>query len=158
MADIKSQKERSRNMSAIRSKDTKPEMYIRKMLFKNGFRYRITPAYVPGHPDIYLGKYHLAIYINGCFWHRHEGCKYSYMPKSRVEFWKEKFAANIMRDQRVRELLVQQNYRCLVIWECAIKQSQKKAWSEESLLDAVRSFVFSNEAYGEISTDSILPS
>ena len=87
--DIKSAEDRSRNMAAIRSKDTKPEIFFRKLLFANGFRYRKNVNYVPGHPDLYLAKYHTAIFVHGCFWHRHKGCKYAYMPKSRQEFWND---------------------------------------------------------------------
>ena len=82
--DIKSPEERSKNMSAIRSRDTKPEVYFRKLLFAQGYRYRLNAKTVPGHPDIYLKKYNTAIFVHGCFWHRHPGCKYTYMPKSRV--------------------------------------------------------------------------
>ncbi len=90
MADIVSPEKRSQNMSAIRSKNTKPEVYLRKLLFAQGYRYRIADKSVPGHPDIFLRKYNTAIFVNGCFWHRHPGCKYAYTPKSRVEFWQKK--------------------------------------------------------------------
>lgn len=82
MTDIKSPEERSRNMAAIRSKDTKPEVYLRKLLFAQGYRYRKNYKKIPGHPDIYLPKYRTAIFVHGCFWHRHQGCKYAYMPKA----------------------------------------------------------------------------
>ena len=91
MADIVSPERRSKNMSAIRSKDTKPEIYLRKLLFAEGYRYRIAEKSIPGHPDMFLRKYNTAIFVHGCFWHRHQGCKYAYMPKSRVEFWQKKF-------------------------------------------------------------------
>lgn len=156
MTDIKSVEERSRNMAAIKSKNTKPEVYIRKELFSRGFRYRIAPLSVPGHPDIYLGKYRLAVYVNGCFWHRHEGCKYAYLPKSKVDFWKKKFDTNILRDQNVREELQKQGFRHLIIWECAIRQAQKKTYSKESLIDTVINFIISDETYGEISIDCVL--
>ena len=81
MADIKSPEDRSRNMAAIRNKDTKPEIYLRNLLFAEGYRYRKNYAKIPGHPDIYLPKYKTAIFVHGCFWHRHQGCKYAYMPK-----------------------------------------------------------------------------
>ena len=93
MADIKSPEERSRNMRAIRSKDTKPEVYLRKLLFAQGLRYRKNVSQIPGHPDMYLAKYRTGIFVHGRFWHRHEGCKYAYMPKSRTEFWQKKFIA-----------------------------------------------------------------
>ncbi len=103
--DIKSPGERSKNMAAIRSKDTKPEVYFRKLLFAQGYRYSLNSGRVPGHPDIYLRKYNTAIFIHGCFWHRHEGCRYTYMPKSRIEFWQKKFDTNVRRDYVVRNEL-----------------------------------------------------
>ena len=102
MADIVSPEKRSQNMSAIRSKDTKPEVYLRKLLFAQGYRYRIADKSVPGHPDIFLRKYNTAIFVNGCFWHRHPDCKYAYTPKSRVEFWQKKFDDNVQRDAVVK--------------------------------------------------------
>lgn len=91
--DIVTSEQRSKNMSAIHSKNTRPEIYFRKLLFAEGYRYSLNAKNIPGHPDIYLRKYNTAIFINGCFWHRHEGCKYAYLPKSRVEFWQKKFVA-----------------------------------------------------------------
>lgn len=121
--DILTPAERSKNMAAIRGKDTKPELYIRKLLFSKGYRYRIGSSAVEGHPDIYLSKYKTAVFIHGCFWHRHIGCKYAYMPKSRIEFWTKKFKANIQRDKTVRLLLEQSRIKNLIIWECTIKQT-----------------------------------
>ena len=106
MADIVSTEKRSQNMSAIRSKNTKPEVYLRKLLFAQGYRYRIADKSVPGHPDIFLRKYNTAIFVNGCFWHRHPGCKYAYTPKSRVEFWQKKFDDNVRRDSAVKAELL----------------------------------------------------
>lgn len=103
--DIKSPEERSKNMAAIHSKNTKPEIYLRKLLFARGYRYGVNSKSVPGHPDIYMKKYNTAIFVHGCFWHRHEGCKYAYMPQSRVEFWLKKFEANVKRDELVRKEL-----------------------------------------------------
>ena len=116
MADIVSPEQRSKNMAAIRSKDTKPEIYLRKLLFSQGFRYRIAAKNIPGHPDIFLRKYNTAIFVHGCFWHRHKGCKYAYTPKSRVEFWQKKFADNIRRDAVVRNELHDKNIKCLIVW------------------------------------------
>ena len=92
--DIKSPEERSKNMAAIHSKNTKPEIYFRKLLFARGYRYSLNSKNIPGHPDVYLRKYNTAIFVHGCFWHRHNGCKYAYMPKSREDFWAEKFETN----------------------------------------------------------------
>lgn len=156
MTDIKSPEDRSRNMAAIRSRDTKPEIYLRKVLFAKGYRYRIASSTIPGHPDIYMAKYNLAIFIHGCFWHRHAGCKYSYIPKSRIEFWNKKFENNIKRDNAVREQLASRNIRCLIVWECAIKQAKKKSWSENSLFEAVIRFIHSEKGYREISMEDIL--
>lgn len=127
MADTISPERRSRNMSAIKSKDTKPEVYLRKLLYHQGFRYRKNYSGVFGHPDIYLPKYKVAIFVHGCYWHRHSGCRYAYMPKSRVEFWQKKFDDNVRRDNLVRETLESQGIRCLVVWECTIKKMQKSS-------------------------------
>ena len=125
MADIVSPEKRSQNMSAIRSKNTKPEVYLRKLLFAQGYRYRIAGKSVPGHPDIFLRKYNTAIFVNGCFWHRHPGCKYAYTPKSRVEFWQKKFDDNVRRDSAVKAELLEHGIKCLIVWECTIKRMQK---------------------------------
>ena len=113
--DIKSSEERSKNMAAIHSKNTKPEIYLRKLLFARGYRYGVNSKSVPGHPDIYMRKYNTAIFVHGCFWHRHEGCKYAYMPKSRVEFWQKKFDANIKRDECVRKELMRKKVKVVRI-------------------------------------------
>lgn len=115
--DIITAEQRSRNMAAIRSGNTRPELYLRKLLFSMGYRYRINSKKVSGHPDIYLRKYNTAVFIHGCFWHRHEGCKYSYMPKSRIEFWQKKFEMNMRRDCVVKAELKDADVKCLVIWE-----------------------------------------
>ena len=117
MADIKSPEERSRNMAKIRSRDTKPEDYVRKLLFGQGYRYRKNVSGIPGHPDAWLPKYNTALFVHGCFWHRHAGCRYAYTPKSRVDFWTDKFRKNTARDAAVREQLAAGGIRVLVIWE-----------------------------------------
>jgi DNA mismatch endonuclease (patch repair protein) len=116
---------RSKNMSKIRSTDTKPEKYIRLLLFHLGFRYRINYKKVIGKPDIYINRYKVAIFINGCFWHRHNGCKYTYNPKTNVEFWNEKFKKNVERDRKVYNTLSSQGIKILVIWECTIEKMMK---------------------------------
>ena len=127
MADTLSPEERSRNMAAIKSRDTKPEVYLRKLLFAKGYRYRIADKNIPGHPDIFLRKYNTAIFVHGCFWHRHPGCKYAYTPKSRVEFWQKKFDDNVRRDTVVTKELQQQGIKQLIIWECTINSMKRNA-------------------------------
>ena len=148
--DNKSAEDRSRNMAAIRSKDTKPEIFFRKLLFANGFRYRKNVKYVPGHPDLYLAKYHTAIFVHGCFWHRHKGCKYAYMPKSRQEFWNEKFEKNIKRDGEVLRQLSEKKVKCLIVWECTIrKMIRSEAYLKERML-IVLDFLNSTSLFNEI--------
>lgn len=148
--DIKSPEERSRNMAAIRSKDTKPEIYFRKLLFAQGYRYSLNSKKIPGHPDIYLRKYNTAIFIHGCFWHRHSGCKYAYMPKSRVEFWQKKFEANVKRDYIVRMELQDKGIKCLIVWECTVKKLMKDRDLCEKYLETLKSFFGSKELRLEI--------
>jgi DNA mismatch endonuclease vsr len=150
MADIVSPKKRSQNMSAIRSKDTKPEVYLRKLLFAQGYRYRIADKSVPGHPDIFLRKYNTAIFVNGCFWHRHPGCKYAYTPKSRVEFWQKKFDDNVRRDSAVKAELLEHGIKLLTVWECAIRRMQRDKIEEERALTKIILFIKSNEKNAEI--------
>lgn len=121
MADVHDKATRSFNMSRIRSKDTKPEILIRKFLFQNGFRYRLHDAKLPGKPDIVLPKYKTVIFINGCFWHGHENCKYFKLPKTRTEWWQAKIERNIINDKEKHTLLQQAGYKVIVIWECDIK-------------------------------------
>lgn len=141
MADIKSPEQRSQNMAKIRSKDTKPEEYIRHLLFSRGYRYRKNVAKVPGHPDAWLPKYNVALFVHGCFWHRHPGCKYAYTPKSRVEFWNKKFENNIARDIVVRNQLQAQGIRTLVIWECTVKKMLRDEPYESKVLSEVEQFL-----------------
>lgn len=150
MADIKSTEERSRNMAAIKGKNTKPEVYLRKLLFARGFRYRTNSSKVPGHPDIWLRKYNTAIYVNGCFWHRHAGCKFAYMPKSRTEFWKTKFERNVLRDQEVKRRLEADGIKCVVIWECSIKKMAKQDDYRDECVCRIEKFFYSESMYEEI--------
>ena len=150
MADIVSPEQRSRNMSAIRSKDTKPEVYFRKLLFAEGFRYRIQEKTVPGKPDLFLRKYNVAIFVNGCFWHRHKDCKYAYMPKSRIEFWEKKFSDNLRRDATVKEKLQDQGIRQLIIWECTIKSMKRNDAVRLQIIDEVKAFLREESQYLEL--------
>ena len=150
MADIKSPEERSRNMAKIRSKDTKPEIWLRKKLFERGYRYRKNVSNVPGHPDAWLAKYNSALFVHGCFWHRHNGCKYSYTPKSRVDFWTEKFQKNVRRDEQVRAELAEKSVKMLIVWECTVKRMMKDAAAAKEVLDQIEDFLKSDETWREI--------
>lgn len=122
--DVHDKKTRSYNMSMIKGKNTKPEELVRKYLFSRGFRYRKNDKRLPGSPDIVLPKYKTVIFVNGCFWHGHAGCRYFVWPKSNQEFWQKKISDNIQRDLKKRHLLESQGWRVLVIWECELKKDR----------------------------------
>jgi len=113
-------------MSKIGSKNTKPEMLVRRFLFSHGYRYRLNAGKLPGRPDIVLPKYRTAIFVNGCFWHGHKGCKYYTVPKTNREFWIDKVAKNHERDLRVIEQLESLNWNVITVWECELKKSDMK--------------------------------
>jgi DNA mismatch endonuclease (patch repair protein) len=113
--------ERSRQMSLVRSKDTKPELFIRKLLFSMKFRYRLHAKDLPGKPDLVFRSQKKAIFIHGCFWHRHTGCSKATTPSSRTEYWLPKFARNVERDQETLEKLHAMGWQALVVWECELK-------------------------------------
>lgn len=119
--DTVDQGTRSRMMSGIRGQNTGPEIFIRKMLFAEGFRFRIHRKDLPGRPDIVLPRYHAAIQVNGCFWHGHSDCHLYRLPKSRSDFWHKKISSNIERDRRNLKELCNLGWRTLVVWECAMK-------------------------------------
>ena len=137
-------------MSAIRSIDTKPEVYVRKKLHSFGLRYRKYSSKLCGRPDLFFAKYNTAVFVNGCFWHRHEGCKFAYIPKSNINFWMEKFSQTIERDQVVHKELFCQNVKCLIIWECTIKRMMKDPSYENQIILNVLSFLRNGDAYLEI--------
>ena len=110
--------ERSRMMSRIRAKNTKPERIVRSLLHRMGYRFRIHCAALPGKPDIVLAKHRTVIFVHGCFWHRHEGCKYAYTPKSRLRFWSRKFSRNVERHIEVQQELEGLGWRVFLVWEC----------------------------------------
>lgn len=114
---------RSWNMSRIRGKDTHPEKAMRSLLHAEGYRFRLSDKILPGKPDIVLPKYRAAIFVHGCFWHRHPGCKYAYTPKSRLDFWNKKFEENVTRDNNNLALLQQKGWLPIVVWECEIKRT-----------------------------------
>ena len=123
MNDKLTPEKRSWNMSRIKGKDTKIEVEVRKYLFSKGYRFRKNDKRYPGKPDIVLPKYHVAIFVHGCFWHRHEGCKDATTPKTRTEFWLEKFDKNVKNDQIKQEKLRELGWKVIVIWECELKRS-----------------------------------
>ena len=123
MADNHSPQMRSYNMSRIRSKDTKPEELVRKYLFSRGLRYRKNDKRYPGKPDMVFPKYKTAVFINGCFWHSHQGCSDFVMPKSRVGYWQEKLGRNKQRDSAHISALETQGWRVITVWECELKKA-----------------------------------
>lgn len=150
MTDIKTPAERSKNMAAIKSKNTRPEFFFRKLLFAQGLRYRTNYARIEGHPDIYLPKWKTAIFVHGCFWHRHKKCKFAYQPKSNVAFWNLKFEKNIKRDKAVQEVLYGQKINCLIVWECTIKQMKRDPIFSELIIEKTKEFICGREMYLEL--------
>ncbi|WP_265587965.1 very short patch repair endonuclease [Sphingomicrobium arenosum] len=109
---------RSRLMARVRSRNTKPELRVRQALHALGYRFRLHRRDLPGTPDIVLPRYRTAIFVHGCFWHRHEGCRKTTMPKTRASYWRDKFAANVARDRRKQDALEHAGWRCVTVWEC----------------------------------------
>lgn len=122
MADIFSKSKRSEIMSNISAKNTKPEIILRKALFAKGYRYRINYKKLPGKPDIVLSKHKTVIFVNGCFWHGHSQCKDAHLPKTNIEFWKNKIESNVERDKRNIQQLEELGWNVILIWECEIKK------------------------------------
>ena len=142
MADIKSKEARSANMAKIHSKNTRPEMYIRSALFKRNLRFRVNYKAIEGNPDIYFTKAKAAIFVNGFYWHRHDGCKYAYIPKSNTDFWLAKFEANIKRDSIVHETLKGSGIRVLVVWECTVKKMKNDVELHSKILSQIEDFIY----------------
>ena len=126
MSDIHTSQQRHANMAAIHSKDTKPEMVVRRYLWGLGFRYRLNHPRLPGKPDIVMRKYRTCIFVNGCFWHGHEGCKYYTIPKTNTEFWINKVRRNKERDLRVQRELASMGWHSIIIWECELKPPKRE--------------------------------
>lgn len=124
MADKLTSEQRSWNMRQIKSKDTQIEIAVRRWLFARGFRFRKNDQRYPGKPDIVLPKYNTVIFINGCFWHRHENCKLATTPKTRTEFWLEKFERNIENDKSHRQQLESMGWKVITLWECELKKDK----------------------------------
>lgn len=122
-------------MAGIRGSDTSPEMKVRRLLHRHGFRYRLHQKSLPGRPDLVLPRYRVCIFVHGCFWHRHPGCRYASTPKTRPEFWQTKFDQNVTRDTRIKAELLASDWRVIELWECGIRGPESgMAW----LLEAIR--------------------
>ncbi|NHA14141.1 very short patch repair endonuclease [Thioalkalivibrio sp. XN279] len=121
MTDVFTTKKRSEVMSLIRAKNTKPEKIVRSYLHRAGFRFRLHNKKLPGTPDLWLPKFNAAVFVNGCYWHRHRGCKLAYTPKQNRSFWEAKFSANVLRDEQNKSALLDRGIRILIIWECALR-------------------------------------
>lgn len=126
MTDVHSKEVRSYNMSKIRSRDTKPELIVRRFLFSKGFRYRLHRKDLPGKPDIVLPKYKTVIFVHGCFWHGHDGCKYFVVPKTRTEWWLEKINRNKALDKIHYDNLKMEGWKIITIFECELKNNTKE--------------------------------
>lgn len=135
MADVHDKKTRSYNMSQIRGKNTKPELLVRKFLFSVGYRYSLHSKLLPGKPDIVLPKYKTAIFINGCFWHGHEGCKYYVIPKTNTDWWLRKINRNIALDDSALRELKKQGWKTIVVFECNLKGNKKEKSLSKILIE-----------------------
>lgn len=146
MTDILSVEARSRHMAKIRGSDTKPEIDFRRALHSAGFRYRLHDPHLPGRPDVILKKYRAAVFVHGCFWHRHARCRLAYQPRSRVRFWTDKFDSNRRRDRRQVRALRNQGWRVLVVWECVLRADTER---QRSMKEVV-AWLKSDQPVGEI--------
>lgn len=134
MVDIVDQQTRSRMMSGIRGKNTKPELALRRALHARGFRFRLHFGKVHGRPDLVLAKHRAVVFVHGCFWHRHQGCRLTTTPSTRPDFWQAKFDANVARDSAVREMLLNDGWRVATIWECALRKPSHVELVTENLV------------------------
>ena len=147
MADIVDAQTRSRMMSGIRGRNTRPELALRRALHHAGLRYRLHVRTLPGKPDLVFPRFKAVVFVHGCFWHQHAGCRYSTFPATRPDFWREKFRQNESRDQRVKEHLRNEGWRIGTVWECAIRRGneQELAAEVESWLEKGGAFLESPE-------------
>lgn len=149
MADIVDKQTRSRMMAGIKGKDTKPELVLRRALHARGFRYRLHSKNLPGRPDLVFPKHHAIVFVHGCFWHRHEGCRYTTSPSTRQEFWQAKFTANVARDEAVRDKLLEDGWRIATVWECALRKPDQM----NVTTDLLSAWLRSNELQLQIGDD-----
>ena len=147
--DTLTSEQRSRNMAAIKGKDTKPEMIVRKYLFSRGLRFRVQVRKLPGNPDIVLPKYKTVIFVNGCFWHGHEGCKYFRLPKSNVEFWKEKIERNIARDRESTQALFNLGWKVIRVWECELRNKVNREDTLNKIYNSIISYGINGYSFEE---------
>lgn len=146
MSDIVTPQQRSKMMAKIRGKNTQPEIKIRQLLFSHGLRFRLHRRDLPGTPDIVMKGIGVAIFVHGCFWHQHVGCKFATRPSSNIDFWTHKLKANTLRDARAIEALTAAGWRTLIVWECATREP----CSNEVLYDAIRDWIDGGNSIGEI--------
>lgn len=137
-------------MSGIGGRNTKPEIVVRKALFAAGFRFRLHGKDLPGRPDVVLPRRRIAVFVHGCFWHAHPGCRYAKIPATRRNFWEGKLAANVERDRRVRDSLLSAGWRVLVVWECATRSSEVRVL----LPDLLARWIEGPEISGEFDSGS----
>ena len=133
MADKVDTQTRSRMMASIKGKDTRPELVLRRALHARGLRYRLHAAGLPGKPDMVFNRYRAVVFVHGCFWHRHTGCRFASTPSSRIEFWQPKFDANVLRDRAVRGHLLKNGWRVATVWECALRKPGQIAATVDTL-------------------------
>jgi DNA mismatch endonuclease (patch repair protein) len=150
MGDIVTPDVRSRMMTGIRGRDTKPELVVRRGLHAAGFRFRLHRGDLPGRPDIVLPKHQVVIFVHGCFWHRHEGCANFRLPMTNRKFWREKFARNVDRDTAAARELLNRGWRVLIVWECETRRSPAKNLVQEIVL-----WIAGNQNEGEITAPLI---
>lgn len=149
MGDVVDSVTRSQMMAGIKGKHTKPERKVRVYLHRNGFRYSLHRRDLPGTPDLVLRKYHAVVFVHGCFWHMHKGCKFATFPSTRPEFWRQKLEANGARDERQCRDLRRMGWRVAVVWECSLKLRPGAALAELS------DFLRSDQGYAEFGADQV---
>lgn len=150
MADVVDKATRSRMMAGIRGRDTKPEITVRRIMFAAGLRYRLHRKDLPGSPDIVLSGKRVVVFVNGCFWHQHSGCRFAKLPSSNQEFWFEKLRRNVERDRESISALVDAGWRVLTIWECAVRDSN----AVQTLSTRILTWLDATDQVGEIGTDT----
>lgn len=138
MSDIMTKEERSALMSKIKGKNTKPEMIVRKYLFARGFRYRLHDKYLPGSPDIVLPKYKTAVFIHGCFWHGHSGCRKARLPSSNIDYWEKKIHENLERDRKKIASMEEAGWHVLVVWQCDIDNKTRREKYLDEIVEEIK--------------------